>query len=175
MNKKYAVLWASTENIGDDIQTLAAINFLAKKGVGEYSYIDRENLCNYTGEPVNLIMNGWFMHKLYKFLPPPQINPIFISFHVSNERLITNNLEYFQKYQPIGCRDQNSVDWFHKYGVDAYFTGCLTLIFDEYLGERKGKYLTDMNTDCWYIPNVDFDKSRFRDFTEIESRMIKEY
>ena len=38
------------------------------------------------------------------------------------------------------------------------------LIFDEYLGERKGKYLTDMNTDCWYIPNVDFDKSQFRDF-----------
>ena len=29
--KKYGVLWASTVNIGDDIQTLAGINFLKKK------------------------------------------------------------------------------------------------------------------------------------------------
>ena len=27
----YAVMWANTENLGDDIQTLAAINFLEKK------------------------------------------------------------------------------------------------------------------------------------------------
>merc|ERR1711871_880676 len=35
--KKYAVMWASTINIGDDIQTLAGINFLKKKGITEYT------------------------------------------------------------------------------------------------------------------------------------------
>ena len=29
----YAVMWASTQNLGDDIQTLAAINFLNKIGI----------------------------------------------------------------------------------------------------------------------------------------------
>ena len=51
-------MWASTINIGDDIQTLG-INFL-KNGITEYTFIDREKLSDYDGEPVKLIMNGWY-------------------------------------------------------------------------------------------------------------------
>ena len=51
-------MWASTDNIGDDIQTLAGINFLEKKGITDYTYIDRERLSDYNGPPVVLVMNG---------------------------------------------------------------------------------------------------------------------
>ena len=42
MKKKYAVLYAPTANVGDDIQTLAGINFLKKKGITEYELVNRE-------------------------------------------------------------------------------------------------------------------------------------
>jgi hypothetical protein len=76
-------------------------------------------------------MNGWFMHDMTCWPPAPAINPIFVSFHAHDERLISNNVEYFKKHEPIGCRDEETAYWFKKNGIDAYFTGCLTMIFDE--------------------------------------------
>lgn len=171
--KKYAVMWASTVNIGDDIQTLAAINFLKKKGITEYSFIDREKLCDYNGEPVTLIMNGWFMHNIKKFPPSNKITPLFISVHINKESLIRNNINYFKKYGPIGCRDDNTVKLFKKYGIDAYFTGCLTLLFDDVTEKTGGKYLVDVNTKCSYIPNTELDTSKYNDFQIIEHDINK--
>lgn len=164
----YAVMWASTINIGDDIQTLAAINFLKKKGITEYSFIDREKLSDYDGEPVTLIMNGWYMHNINKFPPCDKITPVFISVHINNERLIMNNINYFKKYEPIGCRDEATVKLFKKHGIDAYFTGCLTLLFDDVKEKTGGKYLVDVNTKCNYIPNIEFDTLKYHDFQIIE-------
>ena len=39
---------------------------------------------------------------------------------------------YLRKHQPIGCRDQFTVDTLIAKGIDAYFTGCLTLTLDTY-------------------------------------------
>lgn len=154
MSQKYAVLYASTVNLGDDIQALAGINFLKKKGINEYVLIDRERLCDYDGDPVVLIMNGWYMHNIGKFPPSNKITPLFISVHINNKNLIGNNLNYFKSHEPIGCRDEYTVSLFLKFGVKAYFTGCLTLLFDDVEEKRGGKYLVDVNTKCNYIPNV---------------------
>lgn len=62
-------MWANTYNIGDDFQTLAAINLLKKNNIHDYSFINRENLINYNGPEVILIANGWYMHDLSKFPP----------------------------------------------------------------------------------------------------------
>lgn len=164
----YAVMWASTVNIGDDIQTLAAINFLKKKGITEYTFIDREKLSDYDGVPVKLVMNGWYMHNINKFPPSDKITPIFISVHINNEVLISNNVNYFKKYEPIGCRDEATVILFKKYGIDSYFTGCLTLLFDEVKEKIGGKYLVDVNTKCNYIPNIEINTSKFKDYQIIE-------
>ena len=91
----YAVMWASTQNLGDDIQTLAAINFLNKKGINSFSYVDREKMNGYDGTPVKLIMNGWFMHNINQFPPAKNIFPIFISFHCVKSKLIKENISYF--------------------------------------------------------------------------------
>ena len=130
-NKKYAVLYAPTINVGDDIQTLAAINFLKKKGVTKYNFINREKLHEYDGEEAYLLMNGWFMHQPQNFPPSDKIKPIWISFHVAKPQTVTENLEYFKKQPPIGCRDQSTVDLLQRYGIEAYFTGCLSLLFDK--------------------------------------------
>ena len=168
--KKYAVMWASTDNIGDDIQTLAGINFLNKKGITNYTYIDREKLSDYNGPPVTLIMNGWFTNSPGKFLPGKNITPLFISFHCDYRchSIITDNVEYFKAYEPIGCRDLYTVDIFKSCGIEAYFTGCLSLYFDEYHEERRGKYLVDINGKCGYIPNFDDDLSAYTNYSKIE-------
>jgi len=166
--KKYAVMWASTINIGDDIQTLAGINFLKKKGITEYTFIDREKLSDYNGEPVILIMNGWYMHNISKFPPSDKITPIFISMFVGNEQLIKNNIVYFKKYEPIGCRDESTVKLFNKNGIKAYFTGCLTLLFDDTTEKIDKKYIVDVNTECDYIPNVNLNLEKFSEYTIIK-------
>ena len=177
--KQYAVMWASSDNIGDDIQTKAAINFLSKKGISEYSFINREELCNYQGPPVNLIMNGWFMTDPSKFLPPKNIYPIFISFH-SDPRpqysvINKKNISFFKKFEPIGCRDEHTAMTLSSFGVESYFTGCLTTLFDEYKGERKGKFLVDINGNCPYIPRVEFDKSKFKEWQEVYHLLDNKY
>lgn len=166
-------MWASTVNIGDAIQTLAAVNFIKKKGITEYTFIDREKLSDYDGQPVTLIMNGWYMHNIKKFPPSDKITPIFISVHINNESLISKNINYFKKYEPIGCRDKATVMLFKKYHIDAYFSGCLTLLFDDVKEKTGGKYLVDINTKCNYIPNVDFDASKYNDFQIIEHDINK--
>jgi hypothetical protein len=164
----YAVMSASTVNIGDDIQTLAAINFLKKKGITEYTFIDREKLSDYNGKPVTMIMNGWYMNNIYKFPPSNKIKPIFISVHINTPELIERNISYFKKHEPIGCRDEATVKLFKKHGIKAYFTGCLTLLFDDVNEKTEKKYLVDVNTKCEYIPNIEFDTSKYNDYESIE-------
>jgi hypothetical protein len=154
----FAVIATCSDNLGDDVQTLAAIQFLKKKGVQPAFVIDRERLSSYSGPACKLLMNGWFMHDLAFFPPPPQVTPIFISFHCANEALIASHVAYFQAHQPIGCRDLHTQALFKKHGVQAYFPGCLTLTFDPGPVERVGRYTVDVNT-CPYIPPVAVDLS----------------
>lgn len=172
-NRKYAVIFAPTANIGDDIQTLAAINFLEKKGITEYEVLDREQLSNYSGDEVNLVMNGWFMYNVKNFPPSDKIKPIWLSFHVSDPRIIEWNIDYFKKQPPIGCRDQATVDLFNKHDIDAYFTGCLTLFFPNHVSKGQEKYIVDVNTSCHYIPNLEIDMNLFQDFKIIEHDAFK--
>ena len=113
------------------------------------------------------------MHNINKFPPSDKITPIFISVHITNERLISNNIKYFKKHQPIGCRDKSTVHLFQKYGINAHFTGCLTLLFDSVNKKTGGKYLVDVNTKCNYIPNIELDTLKYNDFEIIEHDINK--
>ena len=141
--KKYGVMWASTFNIGDDFQTLAAINLLKKNNINDYVFVDREKLKEYNGESINLIANGWYMHDTTNFPPSDKITPIFISVYIHKEEIVSNNIAYFKKYEPIGCRDLSTKKLFEKYNIKAYFSGCLTLTFDEHNNKGNKVYIVD--------------------------------
>lgn len=119
-------------NVGDYIQSLAAKQFLPQ--VDEF--LNREALGDYSGGPIKLIMNGWFTHNSTNWVPAPTIEPLFVSFHVNNTAapgmLDSAGVAYLKAHQPIGCRDQFTVDTLRAKGVDAYFSGCLTLTLDSY-------------------------------------------
>ncbi len=74
---------------------------------------------------------GWYQHpnfkSFYDFPFNPNLNPIFISFHINKIELLTvEAIEYLKKYAPIGCRDWNTVYILLSKGIDAFFSGCIT-------------------------------------------------
>ena len=169
---KYGVIWSPTNNIGDDIQTFAAKNFLNKKGVKDFIFLNREKLHEYDGDHVNVLMNGWFLNKKENFPPSSSINPIFISFHLQDDvrrHVVKHNVKYFKKYEPIGCRDSATAKMLQDYGVDAYLTGCLTMYLDPQPIKGGGKYLIDINNpNSWGLRNslitsADFPEAKFDD------------
>lgn len=132
-------------NIGDYIQAVAAEQFFDQID----TYIERERLDEYQGEPIRMIMNGWFMHEPKHWPPAKNINPLFVAFHINSlakDRLLApESINYLKKYEPIGCRDLGTVDLLKSKGIDAYFSACLTLT----LGY---KYKTDKNSGkCYFV------------------------
>lgn len=119
-------------NVGDNIQSLAAKQFLPKVD----ALLNREKLADYQGDQIQLIMNGWFTHNIHNWVPSEHIDPLFVSFHINNTAapymLSEKGIAYLKKHEPIGCRDQFSADTLKAKGIDAYFTGCLTLTLDSY-------------------------------------------
>jgi hypothetical protein len=119
-------------NVGDYVQSLAARQFLPKTD----QFMNREALSDYKEEDIKLIMNGWFTHNIHHWVPADNIHPLFVSFHMNNTAasfmLSDKGIAYLKKHAPIGCRDKFTVQILKEKGIDAYFTGCLTLTLDNY-------------------------------------------
>jgi hypothetical protein len=115
------------KNIGDYIQGIAAEQYTGSDVV----YVQREKLHEYSGEPILLIMNGWFMHFPENWPPSKNIIPLFISFHINpaiDERMLNEKgIEYFKNHAPIGCRDIGTEKLLQSKGIETYLSGCLTL------------------------------------------------
>ena len=129
MKNKSAVLgYPDSNNLGDIIQSIAAVKLMMPE---KPSRLNRDQLNNYYGPQVKLIMNGWFMEKSQNWPPSSSITPLFISFHLNPtaERgmLTAKGISYFKKHQPIGCRDYHTQKTLEKHGIKTYFSGCLTL------------------------------------------------
>ena len=136
--KLLSVNEGSINNIGDYIQALAASKFLPQID----GFINRESLSDYTGERSMVIMNGWFMHHPEKWPPSDNIIPLFVAFHLnklaSSSVLSEEGIEYLKKHEPIGCRDIFTRDTLLNKGIDAYFSGCLTLTLgNSYSSSKK--------------------------------------
>lgn len=130
-------------NIGDYVQTIAALN-LVQDSWKDKIYINREELNKdipgLSGkEKVKLIANGWFVHNQNTWPINKKILPLFTSVHISkgfnfNEKSISE----LKKFQPIGCRDLDSKRRLNENGIEAYFSGCLTMSFKKREKNRSG-------------------------------------
>ena len=148
--------WDMYGNIGDCIQNLAVENIYTLLGIkpDELVQINRDEISQYSGEKVLLPMQGWF-GNLYGVFPAgwsESIIPVFLGYHLNTA---SNGREIFlqkgidkliKDYEPVGCRDYNTVKFFKNTDVNAYFSGCLTLTFPERKTEpENGKvFLVDL-------------------------------
>ena len=159
---KYGLMYyKATDNIGDDIQTYVAIKYLPKI---DY-YIDREALSCFVPdkkEYVSMIMNGWFIHNKLAWPPSPYINPLLISMHFKDSKetdvgdMYLKNFggEVLKKYGPVGARDTNSQARLQKNGIDAYFSGCMTLTLEKFPKIRKKKKICLVDVEDNIIEKV---------------------
>ena len=145
MRSANLLLTYCTRNLGDDIQSLAARQFI---GTPDYT-IDREfNELSEVPQDVDgfLIANGWYSHFRDALPFPKNVTPFFISVHFTNESFLTPRvIKYLQEHSPIGCRDYSTYYRLKKRGVEVYYSGCLTFTFDKYSGPRNGITLCDID------------------------------
>ena len=113
-------------NAGDYIQSLAAMRYLPRVD----KYVCREKLNEYSGARLKLIMNGWFMHRPANWPPSGNIDPLVTSFHLNSQAkgnlLSEKSIDWFKRHEPIGCRDEYTLQLLKNKGVATYLSGCLT-------------------------------------------------
>ena len=171
---KYGIIFfQNTENIGDDIQTYAAIQYLPKI---DY-VIEREKMSVFQSkynEIVSVIMNGWFIHNPKAFPPSPVINPLIISTHFTNylrkdelPRYLddgpTGGLKYLKDHEPIGLRDNLISSLLTKAGIKNFQSGCLTTTIQKFKEVDKKNIITA----------VDIDDESFDDLNKISNCTIE--
>lgn len=134
----FGLLTARTANLGDDIQALAALQFLPGASV----LVDRDRLAETRlAHRASVIMNGWWMNYPERF-PTADcgLDPLLVSIHVARTGILSNDgvtvtqalqrqpvLDYLRTLGPVGCRDLATVELLSERGLAATFTGCLTL------------------------------------------------
>ncbi|WP_372755443.1 polysaccharide pyruvyl transferase family protein [Labilibaculum sp.] len=135
------------KNIGDYIQSIAAKRYLPTVD----KYISREGLKLYNDENIAVILNGWFLHDPKQWPPSEKITPFFTSLHITppayNSFLSESSIAYMKKFEPIGCRDLVTLNLLKNKGVEAFFSGCLTLTLnkeDFHSGKKHDVILNDI-------------------------------
>ena len=144
-----------TINIGDNIQSLAVRSLYNRLGIGEDDLVgvNRDDLVNYGGEPVTLLMNGCFNRDCFPL--PPTITPLFFGFNTKSVKLIRQNRAMFRKHEPIGCRDNATRQLFLSHGISAYVTGCVTLTLEKRIrSPEQGKVVIAYGSGSGEFPGA---------------------
>lgn len=146
------VVFKNTDNIGDDVQSYAAKQFLP-----HIDYIiDREEIDSFVSsdkETVNCIMNGWWLSNRSCFPPSPYINPLPVSMHLRNTEfngptyLKGLAMDWLKKHEPIGLRDDLVKKYLDEAGVVNYFSGCMTLTIPKEENIKKENYICVVDLD----------------------------
>jgi len=159
MSEKFALISYSTNNLGDEIQSISAAQFLPAVDL----LVDRDD---WTTSPAGaegtfkIVLNGWFTHCPEKWPPPQWLRALPISLHISRERyrptavappaqmlLEGRSLSYLQRHQPIGGRDRWTVELLRRHGVQSYFSGCISLTLGAEPHGRRGDYICAVDLD----------------------------
>lgn len=141
---KYRYLHTTSQkgNLGDNIQSIAAVNILKKLGISEANigYVNRDELalCSCAAERGIFVAQGWFgCMPGQKTLPVNDsiIHPLYFGFHINEGswHILRNDARFpasLKKYEPVGCRDRGTRDFLRGMGVKAFFSGCLTSAFE---------------------------------------------
>jgi len=156
----YGLIFSRSPNIGDDVQTLAARQYLP-----QVDYLVNRERISIADVPkgTKVIVNGWYMHQPAYWPPNENLHPLFISFHSKRiqpqnvpeaicDRLLTARPlplvrkelhDYYLRCAPIYCRDEDTRRQFAELDIPAQYSGCLTLTLPRAEGKRSGIIFTD--------------------------------
>lgn len=168
---KYGALWIDKQpdtslpiNIGNEIQHYySIIQLLLELGVSKKNILDIK--CSERAEhsfsgdkiihPMNEaqftigVGNDRQFSKLFPF--PEHIVPVFISLSlVGRKRLYHEAVEYFKKWQPIGARDEYTMNLLRSLGIESYLFGCISLTQPCRTNSNADKiFVVDVPDELW--------------------------
>jgi len=175
---KFALLnYTHTNNLGDEIQSLAARRFLPHVD----ALVDRECLDEFRADtPHAVILSGWFMYRPDHWPPSASLRPLIISFHLTKEINPEANLhrvspetvilgdegvQFLKQHEPIGARDLDTMARLQAAGVASYFSGCLSLTLrpTQPIGEKRDAvYAVDVSDEVFSAISRRYDLPIFR-------------
>lgn len=142
--------YRNTGNLGDEIQSLAARRFLPN--VDRLLDRDRLHAPGILCPSLRMILNGWFLRAPENWPPHSNIHPLLISFHLSDQMtcfgfsaaealVVGPNAAWLRRHGPVGARDLWTLDLLRRNGIDAWFSGCLTLTLDAPKTDGRRDYI----------------------------------
>jgi len=140
---KYDRPFADETNVGDAMQSLGALRAMG----GVDLYRDREGLHDILApRDVLLVAAGNFSEELpFGWGPRPPVKPLYIGTRFSPHLMSPAFVEHLEAQGPIGARDPATLELLQAHGVDAYFSGCLTLTLQAAPRARQGVILVDVS------------------------------
>jgi hypothetical protein len=135
-----AFIYPRSSNLGDDIQTLAALQFMPNA-----AFVDRDKLSTIRLDG-KVILNGWWTHDPINAFPPrDNLDCLAISMHINQKarQQFEKEKQWFEGRKVL-ARDQDTNDFLKSIGVDSEFGGCLTLTLPRNEPKtRTGFYIVD--------------------------------
>lgn len=120
------------QTLGDQMQLIAIDRIYEEMGFNlerDVVYIDKNDLATYDGEevvlPISLALVDYVEHG-WAGRFSSKIRPLFLGITLAREFLYPEEVEYFNRMAPIGCRDERTFRTMRKYSVCSYFAGCIT-------------------------------------------------
>lgn len=119
-------------NLGDPIQSYAMVKIYEEMGIPEFELvkINRNSSKTYDGDYVILPFNCFnmiFDREKHNALPVSEkIIPVFVSFHLHSRNLDSELVQHLKTYEPIGCRDEETLIALRGHGIRSYLSGCVT-------------------------------------------------
>lgn len=154
-------------NIGDWLQFFAIDYIYSQMNMSvseDIIKISVEEVKTYSGNDYLILPLNWslFDSKYMdgdKIAISPKIIPVFLSMtlgHSYKEEYFNEyNINFFKKFEPIGCRDEITMNILRSFNINAYLNGCLTSIFPKRINKESPKkiILVDVPVEVLkYIP-----------------------
>lgn len=137
-------------NVGDAFQIMAVKRLYSQMGIPEEDiiHVDWMEMNNYIGEyvvlPINLSMFINSGQQSFADLSP-YIIPVFIGASFKHTDISQKQLDFFKRYEPIGCRDERTMEILRKNHIEAYLAGCIACTLPEikFKGKKSKVFFVD--------------------------------
>ncbi|MEL3908407.1 MAG: polysaccharide pyruvyl transferase family protein [Treponemataceae bacterium] len=132
----------SIVNIGSVVMRLMLEKLLVRMGIpqDEIIKINFYNLSSYDGEYVIVPINMHWMQDTGNkklFTMSKKIIPIFLSISLNDTNIDEQQAIFLRRFEPIGCRDERTMNVLRKNNIDAYLFGCISCILEKRTVEPK--------------------------------------
>ena len=137
--------YSDSSNLGDEIQSIAAINLLKKLGYDFGGFIDRNNT---EFQEIPLLVSGFIFANRLDYLLNSKVQPIFTNMHLAavymNNKIQASEKLYkhYNNVNPLAVEiEQQPHSWSTMTSMHSLIIVLPLLLIEETMNPRMAKYL----------------------------------